>query len=476
MSAQQKNPPGPILIVDDEPGLLLSLKGALRQAGYNHVITCNDSRQVKNLVASREIELLLLDLYMPHVTGEEILEDLALEFPHLPVIIITGVMEVETAVRCMKTGAFDYLIKPVDAGTLTATVKRALHFSELKHENRALKQHLLTNRLEHPESFADIITNNAAMLNLFQYSESIAPSSQPVLLTGETGTGKELIARAIHRLSRRQGEFVVVNVAGLDDNVFSDTLFGHTKGAFTGADRTRRGMLARAAGGTLVLDEIGDLSQTSQVKLLRLLQNNEYLPLGLDEPLFSDARIIASTNQDLWQLQRTGTFRKDLNFRLRTHCLHLPPLRERLGDLPLLAEHFLGIAAGSLGKRKPTAPKELLTLLRTYTFPGNVRELESMIFDAVSRHHSRVLSLEAFKKHMDEAVNQGPPGDRHDATPEVIAFPASLPTIKEAADSLVAEALKRTDGNRSIAARILGISPQALGKRLKKTAVHTATS
>ena len=469
---QQKNPLRPILVVDDEPGLLLSLKGALRQSGFNHVITCDDSRQVKDLVTTRDIGLLLLDLYMPNVSGEEILEDLMLEFPDLPVIIITGVMEVETAIRCMRKGAFDYLTKPVDEGTLTAAVKRALHIKELKQENQELKKHLFTNRLEHPEDFSGIVTNNAGMLTLFQYIESIAPSSQPVLITGETGTGKELMARAIHKQSRRRGAFAVVNVAGLDDNVFSDTLFGHSKGAFTGADHDRRGMLENAAGGTLVLDEIGDLSPASQVKLLRLLQNNEYLPLGEDQPRFSDARIIAVTNQDLWQLQRSSNFRKDLNFRLRTHTLHLPPLRERIDDLPLLIDHFLETAATALGKRKATPPKELLTLLRTHAFPGNVRELESMIFDAVSRHRAGVLSLDTFKQHMDETIHAGHTGDPEATDSEAIVYPSSLPTIKAATHMLVAEALRRTDGNRSIAARILGISPQALGKRLKKAAAE----
>ncbi len=315
---------------------------------------------------------------------------------------------------------------------------------------------------------AEIITQNNEMLAIFEYLRSISQSTQPVLVTGETGVGKELVAKAVHISSTARGRLVTVNAAGLDDNVFSDTLFGHVRGAFTGADRDRQGLIEKANFGTLFLDEIGDLTTISQVKLLRLIQEKEYMPLGQDEPRRSNARIVAATNADLWALQRSGQFRKDLNFRLRTHHVNIPPLRNRLEDLPLLVEHFLTKAAQALGKKVPTPPKELIQLLSTYSFPGNVRELEGMIFDAVSRHKDRILTLETFKAHI-EKERKTKFDNRAEETDEEsrVTFSGDLPTIKQATELLVEEALKRAKGNQSIAARMLGITRQALGKRIK---------
>jgi DNA-binding NtrC family response regulator len=468
------HPPYPIMIVDDEEPILLSIDTTLRMAGLNHLLTCSDSRQVMDIFSRQVIEVLLLDLSMPHITGKELLERVSHDFPDVPVIVVTGAVDVDTAVRCMKSGAFDYVIKPVESDRLVTSVNRALAFKELKRENFALKQHILSPSLENPKAFSEIITNNKKMLSIFQYIESIAQSSQGVLIRGETGVGKELVARAIHRISGLTGQFVVVNVAGLDDNIFSDTLFGHVKGAFTGADQDRPGMIERASGGTLSLDEIGDLSPASQVKLLRLLQEGEYLPLGMDVHKKTNARIVASTNKDLWALQKEGKFRKDLNYRLRTHRVYIPPLRERLDDIPLLTEHFLEQAARSLKKPTPSPPRELFTLLRNYTFPGNVRELQGMVFDAVSTHKSGILSLEVFKNHI-RAYRKREHGEAEiseETAPaedgDLIIFPSKLPTIKQATHSLVEEALKRADNNQSIAAEMLGISQQALSKRLKK--------
>lgn len=466
-------PPNPILIVDDEAAILLSVDTALQMAGLNNVMTCQDSRQVMNLLGSRQIEVLLLDLTMPHIDGRELLEQINQAFPEIPVIIVTGTVEVDTAVQCMKSGAFDYVVKPVEDERLVSAVHRAMAFRELKRENLALKQHILSDTLQQPEAFAEIITRDKKMLAIFQYVESIAQTSQPVLIRGETGVGKELIARALHALSGLKGHFVAVNVAGLDDSIFSDTLFGHAKGAFTGAESERRGLIERAAGGTLFLDEIGDLSPASQVKLLRLLQENEYFPIGRDDPKRTDCRIVASTNADLWERQKSGRFRKDLNFRLGTHRIYVPPLRERLTDLPLLIEHFLAQAAGALDKKKPTAPPELIRLLKTYAFPGNVRELKTLLFDAASRNKGDILSLDVFQAQVRRfreraggaigtEENGPPPGE------EMIRFPEKLPTLKEAAALLVAEAMKRAGGNQTIAAGMLGITQQALSKRLKK--------
>ena len=236
----------------------------------------------------------------------------------------------------------------------------------------------------------------------FKYIDAIARNDLPVLITGETGVGKELIAAAIHKLSGREGEFVSVNIAGLDDHLFSDTLFGHRKGAFTGADIPRKGLIERAANGTLFLDEIGDLHVESQVKLLRLLQESSYYALGDDFARLSNARLVFATNRENEFLSNPETFRADLYYRLQPHHIHLPPLRERLADIPMLFVHFLESAAARLEKQTPTPPPELITLLGTYHFPGNIRELEGLIRDAVSQHKSGVLSTASFRQEIGE--------------------------------------------------------------------------
>jgi len=466
------NPPRPLLIIDDEDSILLAIDTTLQMAGFNNTITCQDSRQVMKILADEPIEAMLLDLNMPNVDGHRLLDDVQHEYPAIPVIIVTGNIDVETTVRCIKAGAFDYIVKPVEADRLITAVNRALSFQELKRENQSLRRHMLRNDLDHPEVFDHIITSNQKMLTIFQYVESIATTSQPVLVSGETGVGKELVARTIHQLSGQKGEFVAVNAAGLDDTVFSDTLFGHVKGAFTGADTPRGGLIEQADGGTLFLDEIGDLTMASQVKLLRLLQEGEYFSLGSDTPRSSNARIIAATNQHLSELLRKGRFRKDLNYRLQTHRIVIPPLRERLDDIPLLLDHFLERAASQLNKPTPAAPQKLLAILKRHTYPGNVRELESIIFDAVSRHRTGELSLKSFQSHItgnpeaDEVMAAATSADLP------ITFSSNLPTIKQANQMLVEEAMRRCDNNQSRAARLLGISQQALSKRLKNKPIQ----
>jgi DNA-binding NtrC family response regulator len=463
------SPHRPVLLVDDEEQSLTSFEMALRSVNLNHFIRCRDSREVIPLLTEQEVEIILLDLRMPYITGDELLPAIISDFPEIPVIMITGANEVETAVKCMKLGAFDYMVKPVERSRLIGGVKRAIDLRELQRENRLLKAHVLSDKLEHPEVFSGIVTCSARMRSIFQYVEAIAASPRPLLITGETGVGKELVARAVHRLSRRKGAFVAVNVAGLDDNVFADTLFGHKKGAFTGAEQARGGLLEQSAGGTLFLDEIGDLSHPSQVKLLRLLQDGEYFPLGSDLAKRSDARIVVATNQDLNVLQTNGRFRKDLYYRLCDHHLQIPPLLERMEDLPLLLNHFLEKASTTLGKSRPTPPEELLTLLSTYHFPGNLRELESMVFDSVGSHRSGKLSMDAFKSHIFQkplAPKKEPQQIQREGVS--VSFSERLPTLKELEQNLVDEAMRRAGGNQSIAALSLGITRQALNKRLRK--------
>jgi DNA-binding NtrC family response regulator len=299
----------------------------------------------------------------------------------------------------------------------------------------------------------------------------VAHSPQPLLVTGESGTGKENLVRAAHGLSGRKGPLVSVNVAGLDDAVFADTLFGHVRGAFTGADTPRKGMVEEAAGGTLFLDEIGDLSVASQVKLLRLIQEGEYFPLGSDQPRRISARIVVATHQNLAAKEAAGGFRRDLYYRLRTHHVHVPPLRERKEDIEPLLHHFLEEAARALGKRTPTPPRELARRLAAYSFPGNVRELRAMVYDAVSVHRDRMLSMETFHKAIGQAEARAEAQMQAQVATEVNPFAPfeRLPSFSEAAQFLVDEALKRSGNNQTLAARLLGISQPALSKRLKLT-------
>lgn len=456
----------PILLVDDDPSMIDITRIALRKAGLTHTQSCVDSRLALGMLQTGTFGAVVLDLTMPYCSGEELLPQILAADPELPVIIMTGLNEIDIAVRCMRAGAFDYMVKPVEPMRLVSGLQRALEVRHLQRECEALREHMLAAALAHPADFAHLLTVNPRMINLFHYIEAVAPGPRPVLITGETGVGKELIARAVHLASRRRGPFVTLNAAGLDDHLFSDTLFGHVKGAYTGADRARTGMVAMAAGGTLFLDEFGDLSAHSQVKLLRLLQNNEYTPLGSDAVCQSTARIVAATNCDLDQLQAAGQFRADLYFRLKAHRLAVPPLRERPDDLPLLLDHFLENAAREMGKAKPRPPQELLTLLATYHFPGNVRELEAMVYDAVSRHQSRMLSCAVF----EESIAQ----QREVVTPHAclaeqpFALFKALPTLKSAQQLLIHEALRRAQGNQSVAAQLLGITQSGLSKALKR--------
>jgi DNA-binding NtrC family response regulator len=294
----------------------------------------------------------------------------------------------------------------------------------------------------------------------------------PVLVVGETGSGKELFASALHKASGRNGLLVTVNAAGLDDTLFSDTLFGHDRGAFTGAEKKREGLVAKAAGGTLFLDEIGDLRIETQVKLLRLIEERTYYPVGSDALQRTDARIVTATSVDLSAAVAKGMFRRDLFYRLKSHTIRIPPLRDRKPDLQPLVNHFLAQAAAETGKAVPTPPPQLYQLLGNYAFPGNVRELRGMVFDAVSRHQGGVLSLDVFKEHLGIDPSSGGIDDRlagasSDAG-ELIRFGEPLPKLKAAEEALVSEAMKRCENNQSQAARLLGITPSALNKRLNR--------
>jgi DNA-binding NtrC family response regulator len=461
-------PPFGILMVDDEASWLHALSLSLeRSAGITNLIACQDSRKVMELMATHEIGVVLLDLTMPHISGEEILRLIGEDFPDVSVIVISGLNQLETAVRCVQAGAFDYFVKSTEEDRIIKGVRRAIRWQELQKENGEMRRLFLDDTMEFPEAFASIVTQDKGMRSIFHYIEAVAKGGNPVLVTGESGTGKELIARAIHALSRRPGPLTAVNVAGLDEAVFADTLFGHTRGAFTGAAEARSGMVEQAADGTLFLDEIGDLQASSQVKLLRLLQEGEYYPLGSDRPRWMRARVVVATNQNLTEKQASGAFRKDLYYRLRSHHVHLPALRDRKGDIPMLLDHFLDSASREFGKKRPTPPKELAVLLANYGFPGNVRELKSMVYDAVGSHQGKILSMDAFKRAIGEHESIQAHARLDVAEGNPFVHLERLPTLGEAHELLVQEALRRSEGNQSLASRMLGVTQSALSKRLK---------
>ncbi len=458
-------PEQPVLIVDDEEAVLSSMSKVLKSEGIGNLLTCSDSREVLALIGQKEVEVILLDIAMPHLTGDVLLKQILELYPQIPVIMVTATDDIGMAVRCMKAGAFDYMVKVVEPSRLSSGVMRAVDLRRLTRRYSSLRQGLLAEELSHPQAFRNIVTRNRRLQAIFRFVESIAPTSETVLITGETGTGKELFAEAVHAVSGRTGPLVKVNTAGLDDTVFADTLFGHMKGAYTGADSIRKGLAHQADRGTLFLDEIGDLSASSQIKLLRLVESREYYPLGSDLPRTVDARFVIATNRDLAQLITGGEFRRDLYYRLQTHEIHIPALRERKDDLPLLLDHFLDEAVEQLSKKKLALPPELLTLLDTYDFPGNVRELRSMVFKAVSRQREKMLSLQPFR----EAMGRTGTEPHHLAeVAEELTFPTRLPSLKDVSERLVDEALSRAKGNQAIAAGLLGISPQALSNRLKR--------
>ncbi|HET6451692.1 MAG TPA: sigma-54 dependent transcriptional regulator [Spirochaetia bacterium] len=465
----------PILMVDDEPGVLESQESVLRAEGYTSVLACRDAAEALRVISGTEVALVLLDLALPGLRGEDFLAQLRLRMPDVPVIVVTSAADIETAVRCMKAGAFDYMLKPVERSRFSSGVRRALELRSLKREFERLRDRFLCGELLHPAAFAGILTRDPRMLSLFHFIEAVAPSSEPVLVLGETGVGKELIARAVHEASGRPGELVTVNAAGLDDTMFADTLFGHRRGAYTGAAESRRGLLAAAGGGSVFLDEIGDVSGPSQVKLLRLLDSGEYFPLGSDVLQRSDARFILATNRDLPSLMSQGRFRADLYYRLSTHQFRVPPLRERRVDIPVLLEHFLKEASAELRREPAAVTERLVSLLQDYPFPGNVRELRSLVFDAVGRQTGSALPLEPFLR---VAAGDGgtaplpaaaPPADGDGSGPDRDeSSSGGLLPLRTMVDRYILQALSRADGNLSQAARALGITPQALSKRLQR--------
>jgi DNA-binding NtrC family response regulator len=458
-----------ILVVEDELYVRESLTAYLDDIGYR-VLAAENGRIGLELFRSQQPDIVMTDLRMPVMDGFALVEAIKAESEFIPIVVVSGVGALDEAVRAMRLGAWDYVSKPIsNFDELQITIENCLERAVIRQELERLRRHLSEGTLGDETVFSRIITTSARMRAIFLYLESVAPSRQPVLISGETGTGKELIARAVHTLSGVAGPFVAINLAGLDDAMFSDTLFGHQRGAYTGADRAREGLIRQASGGTLFLDEIGDLSPGSQVKLLRLLQEGEYLPLGSDKVQRSDARIVAATHADLKKGMERGTFRSDLYYRLYSHRVELPPLRERPEDLPLLTAYFLKKAAAALGKAIPSVPAELNRYLAAYRFPGNIRELEALIHDAVARSGSRILPLESIVAAIGNDLRVPASDAAIISSCPILPVTEKFPTLKEAEDLLIAEALRLADNNQRLAATYLGITRQALNKRLSRS-------
>lgn len=464
-----KNPLIPILMVDDEVQTLQTYEILLKKEGFNNVVSCISGEDALDFLKEKKASLVILDLGMHGMSGQELIEKLSYEYPEIPIIVATAFNDVSTVVECMKKGAHDYLEKPIDWTRLMTIIRNVFELQDLESENIRLQNSLLEKNIEKRLPYQKIITNTDSMFSIFRYLDSISITSQPVLITGETGTGKELIAEAVHKASGRKGKFVSINVAGLDDSTFSDTLFGHKSGAFTDAHEARKGLIENADGGTLFLDEIGDLKDSSQIKLLRLIQENEYYSLGSDILSKANARIITASNRNLAEMKDKGTFRNDLYYRLNKHHVHLPPLRERINDLEPLIHFFTQKSSGELGVALPKVPEGLIKLLKKYSFPGNIRELEGMIFDAISSPPFGKITLEYFQNYPKSC--QENLKDAHSSNQNMYS---TITKIEDAENMLIEKALKESGGNLTLAAKKLGISRSTIYRKISHRVKETS--
>jgi DNA-binding NtrC family response regulator len=447
-----------VMVIDDERSILETVEILLRGEGFEPTVL-QSGREALDRMQELAPDIILTDIRMPGVSGLDILEAVRARDPELPVILMTAQASLQSAVKAVNQGAFYYLQKPFSNAELVALCRRAAETRHLTTENKALKREI--RRRDHTAAVRPI-GKNRPFLEIVRLAETVAPTDSTILITGESGTGKEVVARYIHNLSERDGgPFISINCGALPENLLESELFGHVKGSFTGAVRDKDGLLVAARGGTFFLDEIGEMSPALQVKLLRALQEREIVPVGATEPVAIDVRVIAATNRDLEQEIRRGTFRSDLYYRLNVITLHLPPLRERLDDVPLLAEHFLQRMDGNHGDgtRQLQLSDEALQALQHYDWPGNVRELENAL------ERAAILAGATGKIDLGElparVVSPEPAPLISDRSP---ANPA-LEVIERA---YILWVLQAENGNKARAAEVLGIDPSTLYRKLNR--------
>lgn len=444
-----------VLVVDDDTAHRTMLRTLVGGWGYD-IQEADDGEAAIAAVREGPVDLVLMDIRMVRVSGIEALEQIKTINPAIPIVLMTAYASVEMAVDALKKGAYDYLTKPLDFDKLRLTLDRALEHIRLKAENRQLKQQLAGD-FHSP----DIIGNSPLMVRLMETVAQVAVSEATVMVTGESGTGKELVAAAIHHNSpRKAGPFVKVNCAAITESLLESELFGHEKGAFTGAERRKEGRFVQADGGSLFMDEVGEMPVAMQVKLLRVLQERELTRVGGEQVIPVDVRLIVATNRDLAQMVAAGTFREDLYYRLNVVELNTPPLRDRREDIPLLAAHFLARFAEKNRKSVDSFSPRAMDLLIRHPWPGNVRELMNTIERAVVLARSDCLDVQDFSPlaHLQqeaEGLNAG------------VVFPADVPLDRIEQEAILST-LASAGGNKSEAARRLGITRKTLREKLKK--------
>ncbi len=445
-----------VLVVEDDESQREPLSGYLADLGAR-VLEAASGEDALAVLASEDPDVVITDLRMPGIDGRDLLRELKKLNPEIRVLVVTAYGTVENAVACLKDGADDYLLKPLDLEEVEHQVRRAVASRHLLRENRELKA-----RLGELETIDGIVTAGGPMSALLSTVARVAPSEVSVLLLGESGTGKELLARAIHAASpRRDGPFVAVNGAALSATLLESELFGHERGSFTGAERTHRGRFERASGGTLFLDEVGDLPPEVQLKLLRVLQERVFERVGSSREIPTDVRIVSATNRDLPALVASGDFREDLYYRLAVVTAEIPPLRERRSDIPLLVEHFTERAARTAGVDARPFSREAMDLLVRYAFPGNVRELENIVQRGLVLARGDHVSMDELPLGVLANRSETESGPRAQGD----SLPARVAALERHA---IEEALASEAGNQSRAAALLGISERALRYKMAK--------
>jgi two-component system, NtrC family, response regulator PilR len=456
--------PARVLIVDDERSMRELLSIVLRRDGYE-VLTAEDGAAAVELLKQQRFDILITDIRMPQMNGVDLLREAKQIAPDLVSIIMTAFASTDTAVEALRLGAADYVHKsPNAASELRLRVGRELERKRLQQENVLLKR-----ALGKSSQFSNIIGTSSAMLAVFQLVETIAPTSSTVLISGESGTGKELVARAIHVNSpRKDRPFVALNCGALSETLLDSELFGHMRGAFTGADANKKGLIEVAEKGTIFLDEIGEMSPVVQVKLLRVLQERKFRRLGGTEEIDADIRILAATNRDLSKMVADGTFREDLFYRINVIPLRLPPLRERQDDIPLLAEHFVSRFAEQMGKPITSISKAAMSRLKQYGWPGNIRELENAMERAVALERTPTILPDSLPEQIRDQAAELPStnGATAEAFPDV-GFDLER-HVQHIEREYIAEALRRAGGVKVKAAELLGMSFRSFRYYTKK--------